>query len=472
MRRLLLFRSWKPVERCLALVLLSGLALFGLSACDGNPGPVEPEVASAARVGSVGAAKVSVCHRTGGDQRFVRISVARPSLPAHRRHGDGLVGEEVPGEPGMVFDDDCQPVPREMPRTLAVGYQHTCAISASGVTYCWGNNEFGQLGNGTTSGSATPVAVEGGHTFVYITAGKHHTCALDPAGTAFCWGLNDGGQLGDGTTTNALSPVAVFGGQRFVQLAASNAMTPVGGHTCGLDPEGAAYCWGSNIEGELGNGSTDPSFTPVAVLGNHRFVQLTAGSSYTCGRTEQGAAFCWGGNWAGQLGIGGPNSVTIPTAVVGDHVFSELAAAAAGGIHTCGLDRSGTAFCWGWGVYGQRGDGTWTHGAYSPVPVLGGLTFDQIAASRGHTCALDTSGAAYCWGLNWAGGLGNGNTTNTSSPVAVLGGHSFSRLDLGLHHTCAEDLDGALFCWGGNDHGQLGDGTTNPSLTPRRTLPF
>jgi alpha-tubulin suppressor-like RCC1 family protein len=157
---------------------------------------------------------------------------------------------------------------------------------------------------------------------------------------------------------------------------------------------------------------------------------------------------------------------------VGDHVFTEVAAGGSSGVHTCALDIAEAAFCWGWGVYGQRGDGTWTHGAYSPVPVIGGHTFSRIAAGRGHTCALDTSGAAYCWGLNWAGGLGNGNTTNTSAPVAVLGGHSFVQIDLGLHHTCAEDGDGALFCWGGNDFGQLGDGTTTPSLVPIQTLPF
>src|SRR5437867_985055 len=140
---------------------------------------------------------------------------------------------------------------------LAAGGAHACGLSSAGATYCWGDNFYGQLGDGTATSSSIPVAVAGGLSFSALAAGRYHTCGLTSAGAAYCWGGNYVGQLGDGSTTNSSTPVPVAGGLNFSALT-----TGVGGHTCGLTMSGAAYCWGGNHIGQLGDGSTTLSSIP------------------------------------------------------------------------------------------------------------------------------------------------------------------------------------------------------------------
>ena len=177
-------------------------------------------------------------------------------------------------------------------------------------------------GNGTGTQTTTPVAVSGGHTFAAVSAGFYFTCGVTTSGAAYCWGYNGGGQLGDGTTTNSLTPVAVSGGLTFAAVSAGS------GQTCGVTTSGAAYCWGSNDYGEGGRGTFTSSSTPVAVSGGFTFAALSAGGAgstvgpHTCGVTPGGAAYCWGYNGYGQLGDGtsGTNRLT-PVAVSGGLTF-------------------------------------------------------------------------------------------------------------------------------------------------------
>jgi len=335
----------------------------------------------------------------------------------------------------------------------------TCARMPVGAAFCWGAGDMGQIGDGLATFRLVPTAVLGGMTSTGMTVGQEHTCALDAAGTAYCWGANDAGQLGDGSTTNRREPVQV------TATVALASVTAGGRHTCGLTAAGEAFCWGSNDAGQLGDSSTARRLTPTAVLGGLTFTSLTAGAGHTCGLTAVGEAYCWGDNTAGQLGDDTRGRRLTPTAVAGALVFDELAA---GSVHTCGLTAAGEAYCWGSNDFGQLGDGTVVK-RQIPTATIGGFTFAHLATDAGgqHTCALDGAGSAYCWGSNSAGQLGDGTRTNRLVPTAVAGGLTFTNLSGGGSHTCGvATAAGAAYCWGANTTGQLGDGTRVDRLMP------
>ena len=369
-------------------------------------------------------------------------------------------------------------------KQVSAGYSHTCGVTTSGAAYCWGDGFNGKLGNGSTTGTSSPVAVAGGLTFTAVSAGSEYTCGLTTGGAAYCWGSNSIGQLGDGSTRNASTPVAVAGGLTF------SAVSTGGAHACGLTTGGAAYCWGGNYYGELGNGSTlDTGTSPMAVAGGLIFSAVSAGADHTCGLTAGGAAYCWGLNVHGQLGNGTADSVphSMPVTVAGGLTF---AAVSAGADHTCSLTAGGTAYCWGVNVYGQLGSGTVDSVPHAtPVAVASGLTFAAVSAGPDHTCGVTTGGAAYCWGPNVEGELGDGTTTGaqecvvlagwgavrgrvcSATPVAVAGGLTFVVVSAGYKYSCGATAGNTAYCWGANSVGELGNGASpNGELTPVRVV--
>lgn len=368
---------------------------------------------------------------------------------------------------------------------LAAGEKHTCGLDDTGAAYCWGSL---YPSPGLT---LAPLAVAGGLRFSTVVANGYHTCGLTSAGVAYCWGAGHAGQLGGGFGSSA-APVAVSGGLTFSALATGGSRAPqpfsiynsfiAFAHTCGLTRSGAAYCWGSNGAGELGNGSQTENEVPVAVSGGLSFTALAAGTRYTCALTQGGRTYCWGDGYG-----------TVPLAISGGLRFSALAA---GPDHTCGLTNSGAAYCWGYNGAGQLGDGSTTSRS-TPVAVSGGLSFSTLAAGGGfsfdcsaagcsaptnpsvsiggdHSCGLTGAGVAYCWGDNSSGQLGDGSTTTRSTPVAVSGGLAFSAIVAGAAHTCGLTNAGARYCWGSNDSGQLGDGsgTLDYTTMPVAVVPF
>ncbi len=315
--------------------------------------------------------------------------------------------------------------------TAAVG--HACALTDAGAAWCWGSNDLGQLGDGSTAASLAPVPVAGGLTFTMLSAGAYNTCGLAPDGSAYCWGRNDVGQLGDGSTTNRSTPVAVSGGRRFAAVTTGVA------HACGLTAGGSAYCWGLNYSGQLGNGTTANSSTPVAVSGGLTFAAVSAGGTHTCGVTTA-AAYCWGENLFGELGDGSTTNRPTPVPVGSSLAFVSVSA---GSSLTCGVAAAGTAYCWGFNHGGQLGDGSTTDRS-TPVAVAGGLSFASVSTGGTPTCAITASGAAYCWG---SVGLGDGSSNGSTTPVAVAGGLAFASVSAGAP-TCGRATDGLVYCWG------------------------
>ncbi|MBS0556173.1 MAG: RCC1 repeat-containing protein [Proteobacteria bacterium] len=345
---------------------------------------------------------------------------------------------------------------------IAAGGHHTCVLTTAGAVKCWGGNDFGQLGDGSATDRTTPVVVSGlGSGVAAITAGSNHTCALTTAGAVKCWGFNLLGEIGDGSTTNRSTPVAVSGLSSGVAAIAAGRE-----HTCALTTAGAVKCWGDNYAFQLGDGSTTNRTTPVAVSGlNSDVAAITAGAGHTCALTTAGALKCWGSNVSGQLGDGSTTSRSTPVAVSG--LSSGVAAISAGYSHTCALSAAGALKCWGWNSNGQLGDGSTTNRT-TPVAVSGlNSGMSAIAAGSAHNCALTTAGVLTCWGLNSSGQLGDGSTTDRSTPVAVSGlGSGVGAIEAGGIHTCALTTAGALRCWGGNGYGQLGNGGTLNQYVP------
>ena len=241
-----------------------------------------------------------------------------------------------------------------------------------------------------------------------------------------------------------------------------------GAHTCVLDPDGAAWCWGRGYTGELGDGSTSVRWSAVRVDVPEPLASITAGYFHTCGLGDSGTAYCWGWNRYGQVGIEGqPDVVPDPSPVAGGLTFVALAA---GWYHTCGIAATGEAYCWGRNESGQLGDST-TVNRPVPTPVAGGATFAAVAGGAHHTCALSDARAALCWGGNAEGQLGDGTAERRLSPVAVTGGHAFLSIDGGRGHTCGLTPGDEILCWGSNAHGELGVGDTQPPATPGRVTP-
>lgn len=340
---------------------------------------------------------------------------------------------------------------------VTTGAVHTCAHTLENVAFCWGGNTRGQLGIGTFSGTLidpepVPRIVVGDLTFVGIVAGDLHTCALDDAGQAHCWGLNEDGQLGQGDRINRPRPSRVIGSLPFATVTAG------GSHSCALTAGGEAYCWGGNRWGQLGVGeSVTESLVPRAVSGHLKFVALRAGAVHTCGIALDGTAYCWGRNAFGELGVGDSGTIrTSPTPVAGGVVFTTLNPATE---HTCGITSSGDAYCWGRNDAGELGDGQVSIHAATPTRVQSAVAWAWISGGLNHTCAVAVDGAAYCWGSNSAGQLGDGNLgTGSPVPVPVVGGLRFIRISAGALHTCAVTATGDVYCWGRDNEGQLGDG--------------
>lgn len=306
-------------------------------------------------------------------------------------------------------------------------------ISQNGSMYSWGNNANGRLGQNVAPPSATsfPTAVVGGNSYFTFQALPSSVVAISTAGAGISWGQNQKGQLGDGTTVDKSSPVSVVGG--FTLTALATVTGTVNANTSNflaLTTAGSTVAWGANTNGQLGLGDVIARSSPVAVVGGNTFVKLwqCAGSSY--GLTATGALFAWGSNGIGQLGDGTTTDRSSPVAVVGGLSFATISVTGTGGTNTAvlGLTTTGVAYGWGANTVGNLGDGTRNNHS-SPTAVAGSNTFSSIyafgvSAGQFTSYGINTSGQLFSWGYNGNGQLMGTGITNRSSPVQVTAGFS------------------------------------------------
>ncbi|HSE28694.1 MAG TPA: hypothetical protein VLA95_10735 [Gemmatimonadales bacterium] len=356
-------------------------------------------------------------------------------------------------------------------RTVDAGGFHACGITISDERVCWGYNADGQLGGAAGPPSFYPMHVEdsttgGNNRFRLVSNGWYHGCAVDFALEVFCWGEN-----------RDLRGLDNF-------LASFQDVDAGLTHSCGITIARDVACWGYSLQGQVGDGALDEVADSAVIVGSN-YASVSAGGQHTCAIQTDGDLFCWGYNADGQVGTGGAGGqVNFPTAVLTglDYLAEPVTTppspdpdqplppgpyVSAGYAHSCAIATSGAAYCWGLNGGGQLGDGSTTRRT-APAAVAGGLLFVRISAGLEHTCALTAAGEIYCWGDNTWGQLGDGGTGDQSAPVLVQapGGAAFAWVSAGENHSCGVTTAGVAYCWGDNHYGQLGTGTNESSNVP------
>ena len=376
------------------------------------------------------------------------------------------------------------------PIAIDAGEDMTCAVMATRTAdstwyqeslFCWGDNEYGQLGDGTETDSSSAKEVNSGLTASSITAGSFHNCAItDDASVVNCWGRNYLGQLGNTWDPNELDSDSGSPDLVRTLLPEGRTATQVDGgygHTCAIMDDGSVYCWGYNAYSQLGDGTTTNSQTPVPVTmpTGLTATSLEMGFYHGCMIMDDGSAYCWGTNSNGRLGDGTdtdpmtPVQVSLPSGRTATSI-------SAGEGHMCVITDDGNIYCSGKNGYGQLGDGTTTE-SHTPTAVTmpTGRTATKISVGEDMTCAIMDDESLYCWGYNFHGQLGDGSNTNSNIPVLVSipANHIATEISASVNFACALLVDQVAatgdqnaYCWGLNNVGQIGDGTTTSRSTP------
>lgn len=401
-----------------------------------------------------------------GDARMLRLEVGRPCGAPDCSSAEVVVSEDWIGSlpPALEPQPTTEPPARPIAR-VAVGAQHACLIDAMGRVFCWGANERSQLGTRDQTARFRPTLVEGVADAVGIDAGDAHTCAVTGSGEVLCWGGNDAGQIGNGTS---VGPVT----RPFRSTTGATAVSLGPQHSCAIVAEGV-QCWGSNAHFEAG-GATNPRRDAALVPGlPANIVRISAGGAsaatgarHTCAIDDTGAAWCWGSNATRQLGVEGDDTGT----AVAVGLTETLVDIATGNGDTCAIATGGQIHCWGRNVAGTLGfDATVTE-QRAPERIDADTSASQISASDAWRCFVDAAGAVWCFGQELERRMGQERGPRTfATPVLVPlpGTEPFAEVSVGLAFGCARPADGDLpWCWGANAAGQLGIGVPGDPAAP------
>lgn len=370
--------------------------------------------------------------------------------------------------------------------SVSVGLAHSCALTTDGTAYCWGSNESGQLGvapGATTCPKADrrvtcepePKAVSGSLKFQRISAGGEHTCAIGLDGRVYCWGDNLQGQLGDPALRQTYAPAPILSAALFFDVAAGDL------HTCALRSDAVPFCWGANEAGQLGVATIGTgSATPVQAQTSLRFASLAAGRARTCARQADGISYCWGLHWISSTVQG--SEITRPQAQpLRVPSAPALQSLSVGAQTTCGLGVDAVVYCWEANPTGAIGDGT-TTGHLSPIAANTTLRFVSVTAGASQACGVAETGYVYCWGSDDVGQLaippstvsrrcGSPGKPCVVSPSRISGWRQFTQVAAGLgNHVCGVTLGASVYCWGAGRLGQRGDGRAFSDWAPARVV--
>lgn len=337
---------------------------------------------------------------------------------------------------------------------VAAGLGYTIVLKSNGTLDAAGLNDSGQLGIGSTEQNKVhfyPVGTE--TNWASIAAGDHHALALKSDGTLWSWGSNNYGQLGDGTTTNnSTTPIQIGTDANWVSVAAGNY------HSLALKSDGTLWAWGYNSNGQLGDGKqVFRSTVPIQVGADTDWQSISAGVYFTVALKSNGTLWTWGYNVYGELGNGSTAQNTVPMQIGSDTNWRSIAA---GDYHTLALKSDGTLWAWGYNVFGQVGI---TPNSYAPNQIGTDSNWASISAGTHHSAAVKSDGTLWTWG--YGGMLGDGTTINSLVPVQI-GSADWGYIEAGSYHTTAIKRDGTLWSWGSNSYGQLGNWNTTYSLVP------
>ena len=424
-----------------------------------EPSPVQ--VGSATDWVTVAAGRNTTCGIRGGAGNlwcwgtFPQLLRPLPELQAQTGWTEVSAGSEgfqdevcAIRAPGELWCGTGAPTSREDLSTqwtaVDTGLDHHCGIR-DGEARCWGDNGYGQIGDGTTIDRLDPTVVAGGHEWSSISVGPTHTCGVRTNGRAMCWGQNDG-RFGNGTFPDWLTPVQIGTMTNWVDLSAG-----LDG-TCGLRANGAAWCTGSNFHGQRGDGSgvsSSLSYRPVGFPRNHK--HAAAGRDFSCSVSTDGALWCWGANTLGQVGDGSTTNRLRPARVGDGYSWTRVES---GDNHSCATRTDGSLWCWGANGSGQVGKGASGSPQLTPIQI-GTASWRRVSGGGDTSCGVQTAGSLWCWGSGFG-----------TSPSQVGGDLDWADLSVGPDHRCARKVDNSLHCWGDNAFGQLGLGDTTTRAAP------